>query len=156
MLGAVLLFLNIGGSEMIFIFIVALFLFGGDKLPEIARGLGKGIRDFKDASEGVKREINNQIYNYEEKKAEDAYVSSAQAAEASKELSPSNENADATHPDGSDPDAYNPVNGPIGVPNTIQYIEHNNNVAGAVTEGDKQDADIASETQPEPTKTTHV
>ncbi|HWZ02837.1 MAG TPA: twin-arginine translocase TatA/TatE family subunit [Mucilaginibacter sp.] len=52
---------------MIIIMVVALFLFGGEKLPEIARGLGKGIRDFKDASDGIKREINNQIYNYEEK-----------------------------------------------------------------------------------------
>lgn len=55
---------------MILIIFVALLLFGGEKLPEIARGLGKGIRDFKDASEGVKREITNQINNYEEKKTE--------------------------------------------------------------------------------------
>jgi sec-independent protein translocase protein TatA len=70
MLSSVLLFLNIGGGEMILIVFVALMLFGGNKLPEIARGLGKGIRDFKDASEDVKREINNQINNYEEKKPE--------------------------------------------------------------------------------------
>ncbi len=57
MSSSVLLFLNIGGPEMILIIFVALLLFGGEKLPEIARGLGKGIRDFKDASEGVKREI---------------------------------------------------------------------------------------------------
>jgi sec-independent protein translocase protein TatA len=38
-----------------------LLLFGGKKLPELARGLGKGIRDFKDASEGVKREIHRNI-----------------------------------------------------------------------------------------------
>jgi sec-independent protein translocase protein TatA len=68
MLGLVPLFLNIGSSEMILIMFVALLLFGGDKLPGLARGLGKGIRDFKDASEGVKREINNQINSYEEKK----------------------------------------------------------------------------------------
>ena len=66
-----LLFLNIGSSEMVLIVFVALLLFGGEKLPEIARGLGKGIRDFKDASEGVKREINNQINNYEDKREED-------------------------------------------------------------------------------------
>jgi sec-independent protein translocase protein TatA len=70
MLSSVLLFLNIGGGEMILIVFAALMLFGGNKLPEIARGLGKGIRDFKDASEDVKREINNQINNYEEKKPE--------------------------------------------------------------------------------------
>ena len=51
------------------ILFVALMLFGGKKLPELARGLGKGIRDFKDASEGVKREINSQIDNFEAKKA---------------------------------------------------------------------------------------
>src|SRR3569623_48388 len=68
MFSSVLLFLNIGTPELILIMFVALLLFGGEKLPGIARGLGKGIRDFKDASEGVKREINNQINNYEEKK----------------------------------------------------------------------------------------
>ncbi|QKJ31627.1 twin-arginine translocase TatA/TatE family subunit [Mucilaginibacter mali] len=68
MFSSVLLFLNIGTPELILIMFVALLLFGGEKLPGIARGLGKGIRDFKDASEGVKREINNQINSYEEKK----------------------------------------------------------------------------------------
>lgn len=43
------------------IMVVVLLLFGGKKLPELARGLGKGIRDFKDASEGVKREIHRNI-----------------------------------------------------------------------------------------------
>ena len=71
MLSSVILFLNIGTPELILIMFVALLLFGGEKLPGLARGLGKGIRDFKDASEGVKREINNQIYNYEEKKEEE-------------------------------------------------------------------------------------
>jgi sec-independent protein translocase protein TatA len=70
MLSSVLLFLDIGGPEVILIMFVALLLFGGDKLPELARGLGKGIRDFKDASEGVKREITNQIDNFESKKEE--------------------------------------------------------------------------------------
>ncbi|WP_243749231.1 Sec-independent protein translocase subunit TatA/TatB [Mucilaginibacter agri] len=63
----VFLFLNIGTPEMILILFVALLLFGGEKLPQLARGLGKGIRDFKDASEGVKRELHNQINNFEEK-----------------------------------------------------------------------------------------
>ena len=70
MLSSVLLFMNIGSSELILILFVALLLFGGNKLPELARGLGKGIRDFKDASEGVKREIHNQINNYDEKPSE--------------------------------------------------------------------------------------
>ena len=69
MFSSALLFLDIGGPELMLILFVSLLLFGGDKLPELARGLGKGIRDFKDASEGVKREINNQIDNFESKKA---------------------------------------------------------------------------------------
>ncbi|MBB6501489.1 twin-arginine translocase TatA/TatE family subunit [Pedobacter cryoconitis] len=59
--GVVLEFLNMGGSEIMLILAVVLLLFGGKKLPELARGLGKGIRDFKDASEGVKREIHRNI-----------------------------------------------------------------------------------------------
>ncbi|NGM67169.1 twin-arginine translocase TatA/TatE family subunit [Sphingobacterium sp. SGR-19] len=58
-------FLNIGTQEMILIVIVILLLFGGKKLPELARGLGRGIREFKDASDGIKREISDQINNFE-------------------------------------------------------------------------------------------
>ncbi len=58
---SILLFMNIGGPEMILIFLVVLLLFGGKKLPELARGLGKGLREFKDASDGIKREIHNNI-----------------------------------------------------------------------------------------------
>lgn len=67
-------FLNMGGGEMMLIMVAVLLLFGGKKLPELARGLGKGIREFKDASEGVKREIHrniNSVTNEEELKKED-------------------------------------------------------------------------------------
>jgi sec-independent protein translocase protein TatA len=59
--GTLLEFLNMGGGEMMVIMVAILLLFGGKKLPELARGLGKGIREFKDASEGVKREIHRNI-----------------------------------------------------------------------------------------------
>ncbi len=52
---------NMGSGEIMLILAVVLLLFGGKKLPELARGLGKGLRDFKDASEGVKREIHRNI-----------------------------------------------------------------------------------------------
>ena len=63
MYSSTLLFLNLGTPEILVIMFVVLLLFGGKKLPELARGLGKGIREFKDASEGVKREIHNNINN---------------------------------------------------------------------------------------------
>lgn len=54
MLNSVLIgFLGLGGSEVIVILIVVLLLFGGRKIPELMKGLGKGIKDFKDASKGV-------------------------------------------------------------------------------------------------------
>jgi sec-independent protein translocase protein TatA len=74
---------NLFSTDMVLIGIVALVLFGGDKMPQIARVLGKGIRDFKDASEGVKREINAQIYSYEEKKAEEAALAKHEAEQNS-------------------------------------------------------------------------
>ena len=55
----VLFAFNLGGPEMIFIFIAILLLFGAKKIPELARGLGKGIREFKDATKEVKDEIEN-------------------------------------------------------------------------------------------------
>src|SRR5687768_3693594 len=61
MLSSIFLFLNMGTPEIMLIMLAILLLFGGKKLPELARGLGKGIRDFKDASEGVKREIHRNI-----------------------------------------------------------------------------------------------
>lgn len=63
MYSSILLFLNMGTPEILVIMFVVLLLFGGKKLPELARGLGRGIREFKDASEGVKREIHNNINN---------------------------------------------------------------------------------------------
>ena len=69
-------FLNMGGSEIMLILGVVLLLFGGKKLPELARGLGKGIREFKDASDGVKREIHRNINAMdidEEREKMDAY-----------------------------------------------------------------------------------
>lgn len=61
MYNSTFLFLNMGTPEIMLIMVAILLLFGGKKLPELARGLGKGIREFKDASEGVKREIHRNI-----------------------------------------------------------------------------------------------
>ena len=49
----------IGGQEIFLVMIVALVLFGADKIPELAKGLGKGMREFKKASDDIMAEINN-------------------------------------------------------------------------------------------------
>ncbi len=55
-----LLFLgDIGGSELMLILVVILIFFGANKIPELARGLGKGIREFKDASREIRSEFEN-------------------------------------------------------------------------------------------------
>lgn len=51
------LFLNLGGGEVVLILIVILLLFGGKGVPNIARALGKGIREFKDAANGIQKDI---------------------------------------------------------------------------------------------------
>ncbi len=48
---------SIGMPEILLIFLVVLLVFGAKRIPEIARGLGKGIREFKDATNDLKREI---------------------------------------------------------------------------------------------------
>lgn len=58
-MSGVLLFFNIGGGEIFFILLVVVMLFGADKIPEIARGLGKGIRDVRNAANDIKHEITN-------------------------------------------------------------------------------------------------
>lgn len=47
-----------GWGEMLIIALFILVFFGARKIPEIARGMGKGIREFKDATKEVKKEIN--------------------------------------------------------------------------------------------------
>ena len=48
---------NLGTGELLIIFLVILLLFGAKRLPELARGLGKGINEIKDAVETGKKEI---------------------------------------------------------------------------------------------------
>ena len=52
---------SLGMPEIIVIVIVILLLFGGRKIPELMRGLGKGIREFNDAKNNVRREIEDSV-----------------------------------------------------------------------------------------------
>ena len=51
--------MRLGYMEVFIILLIVLLLFGGKKIPEIAKGLGKGIKEFKKASKEVTDEINN-------------------------------------------------------------------------------------------------
>lgn len=63
-----LLFLgNLGAQEIILIAFVVLLLFGGKKIPELMKGIGKGIRSFKEGVNGIEKDINDAV-NEDEKK----------------------------------------------------------------------------------------
>jgi sec-independent protein translocase protein TatA len=47
-----------GGTEWLLILIVVLLFFGGKKIPDLMRGIGKGVKEFNDAKESMKDEIN--------------------------------------------------------------------------------------------------
>ncbi len=109
--GTLLEFLNMGGGEIMLIGIAILLLFGGKKLPELARGLGKGIREFKDASEGVKREIHrniNSVTNEEEEKKEELNHSDYHHPTEDQQLQ-STADVDYNHTEGSQPHLDEPV-----------------------------------------------
>jgi len=52
---------GMGTTEMILVLLIIIIFFGAKKIPELARGLGKGIREFKDASQEVKKEIESSV-----------------------------------------------------------------------------------------------
>ena len=52
-----MLILGMGTGEIVLIALVVLLLFGGKKIPELMRGLGRGVREFNDAKSGIKNEI---------------------------------------------------------------------------------------------------
>jgi sec-independent protein translocase protein TatA len=58
--------MGIGGSEILVIILIALLLFGADKLPEIAKGLGKGMREIKKATDDIKREFEESTHEVRE------------------------------------------------------------------------------------------
>lgn len=57
----ILYFLNIGTGELLVIVLFILMFFGSKSIPDFARTLGKGIREFRNASDAVKREISDSV-----------------------------------------------------------------------------------------------
>lgn len=61
MMGVILFLESLGGGELLVIMLFILIFFGSNKIPDLARGLGKGMREVRDAMQGVQSEINQTI-----------------------------------------------------------------------------------------------
>ena len=157
MFSSTLLLLDIGAQEFIIIAFVILLLFGGDKLPELARGLGKGIRDFKDASDGVKREIHKQIDSYDVMNEKEEKTSIANEQPAVTEYN----HDEYRHEDGN----FDDVHKHTGVANTIpagqshvtatdQLDEEQPVDYYAIKSGEnhEEDTNVSTDTKQEPNK----
>lgn len=66
MFNPIFLFLNLGGGEVFIVVVVVILFFGSDKLPEIARGLGKGMRQINDAKAQIQNEIQKSTNGFAE------------------------------------------------------------------------------------------
>lgn len=64
----VFLIFGMGGQEIFFVFIIVLLLFGGNKIPELMRGLGRGVREFNSAKATMEDEIRKGMDDAEKKK----------------------------------------------------------------------------------------
>lgn len=53
----------LGTQEIIIILVIVLLLFGGRKIPELMKGLGRGVREFNDAKNNVRKEIEDNVNN---------------------------------------------------------------------------------------------
>jgi sec-independent protein translocase protein TatA len=63
------IFGSIGGPEIAIILVIVLLLFGGRKIPELMKGLGKGIREFNNAKANIESEIKDNMKELETKEA---------------------------------------------------------------------------------------
>ena len=70
-MNATLLFLGLGGYEIVIVLFVVLLLFGGKKIPELMRGVGKGIREFNNARSTIERELKEGIREADQKMVEE-------------------------------------------------------------------------------------
>lgn len=57
---ATLLFLGLGMQEILFIALIVLLFFGGKKIPELMKGLGKGVKSFKDGMNGLEEDVKGE------------------------------------------------------------------------------------------------
>ena len=61
------MFENIGGPELLLILLIIFVFFGAKKIPEIAKGLGQGIREFRKAARDIQEEVNKEVKQIDNK-----------------------------------------------------------------------------------------
>jgi sec-independent protein translocase protein TatA len=76
--------LFIGAPEIMIILLIVLLLFGSKRIPELARGLGKGLRQFKDATQGLQSEIENSAREVEREANINKHMQQQQTAKQEK------------------------------------------------------------------------
>ncbi len=70
-MNAILLFFGLGGYEILMVLLAILLFFGGKKIPELMRGLGKGIREFNNARTTIEHELKEGMREADQKKTEE-------------------------------------------------------------------------------------
>ncbi len=92
---------SIGLPEMVFIFVLALLIFGPKKLPELGRSLGKGLSEFRRASNELRSSLEREMQNIEQ----ETHMEELKAAEPAAATEPKDptKNPDTSH---SDPGGY--------------------------------------------------
>ncbi|MEI6464750.1 MAG: twin-arginine translocase TatA/TatE family subunit [Verrucomicrobiota bacterium] len=125
---------GVGAPEMVLIFVIILVLFGGQKLPEFARGLGKTLREFKKAASGVEEEFKRALEEDERKHA----VQSLPEPTTPSSTTPTN---DPAGPGGSPEAGHDPHH---------DYYDHDHSYG---TEGVEKNAATADATSPAPAAT---
>ena len=62
-----LLFFNLGGGEIVLVMMVVLMFFGSKRIPEVARNLGRGLRQVRDATNDIQRDISDSVKDVKDK-----------------------------------------------------------------------------------------
>jgi len=97
-----------GPLELILIFAVVLLIFGAKRIPEIARGIGKGIREFKDATSEISRELEAEAQNRKINQPEAPQQGTPQARQPQQEAAPpeAQQSDSATEPEAQGSNAH--------------------------------------------------
>jgi sec-independent protein translocase protein TatA len=96
-----------GPLEIGLIFLIVLLIFGANRIPEIARGIGKGIREFKDATNEISRELENEAQNRQINQPQAPQQGAPQARQPqqrpAQQQSSSDANSESASSDAADP-----------------------------------------------------